>query len=140
MKKLNPIDDFKNFMFTQYFADGVKVTLGVLLPSLLFFQFGMIETGITLSLGALCVSIADTPGPWLHRKNGMLVCSLFIFFTALLTASINTNVYFVAVDFSFVLFVFDVLPIWKSSRICWYCCTFDYGFRYYTRKNVYKTF
>lgn len=114
MKSTNPIDDFRNFMFTQYFADGVKVTLGVLLPSLVFFQFGMIETGITLSLGALCVSIADTPGPWLHRKNGMLVCSLFIFFTALLTASINTNVYFVAVEIFLLCFLFSMFYVYGT--------------------------
>ncbi len=114
MKSTNPIDDFKNFMFTQYFSDGVKITLGVLLPSLVAFQFGMMEMGITLSLGALCVSIADTPGPWLHRKNGMLVTNLFIFFTALLTASINTNVYFVAVEIFLLCFLFSMFYLYGS--------------------------
>lgn len=112
--KNNPIDDFKNFMYTQYFADGVKVTLGVLLPSLVFFQFNRVEMGITLSLGALCVSIADSPGPWLHRKNGMAFTNLFIFLTALLTASINTNVYFVATEIFLLCFLFSMFYLYGA--------------------------
>ncbi|HEX7366865.1 MAG TPA: FUSC family membrane protein [Pelobium sp.] len=112
--KSNPIYDFKNFMFTQYFSDGVKITLGVLLPSLIFFQFDKLEVGITLSLGALCVSIADTPGPWIHRKMGMLFTNLFIFLTALLTVSINTNPFFVATEIFLLCFLFSMFYLYGS--------------------------
>ncbi len=112
--KSNPIDDFKNFMYTQYFSDGVKITLGVLLPSLIAFQFDKLEIGITLSLGALCVSIADTPGPWLHRKNGMLFTNLFIFLTALLTVNINTNLYLVAIEIFALCFLFSMFYLYGS--------------------------
>jgi uncharacterized membrane protein YccC len=112
--KNNPIDDFKNFMYTQYFSDGVKVTLGVLLPSLVFFQFNMLEIGLVLSLGALCVSIADSPGPWLHRKNGMLFTILFSFLTALLTVSINTNVYLVATEIFLLCFLFSMFYLYGT--------------------------
>ena len=101
-------------MYTQYFSDGVKVTLGVLLPSLIFFQFNMLEIGITLSLGALCVSIADTPGPWSHRKTGMLFTNIFIFLTALLTVSINTNVYLVATEIFLLVFLFSMFYLYGT--------------------------
>lgn len=112
--KSNPIDDFKNFTDTQYFSDGVKTTLGVLLPSLVFFQFNLLEIGITLSLGALCVSISDTPGPWVHRKNAMLFTNLFIFLTALLTVSINTNVYLVAAEIFLLCFLFSMFYLYGT--------------------------
>ena len=103
-----PLDDFKNFVYTQYFSDGIKITLGALLPSLIFFQFNLLEVGITLSLGALCVSIADSPGPWLHRKNGMIYTNIFIFITALLTASINHNPYLLAIEIFSLCFFIDI--------------------------------
>lgn len=109
---VKPLDDFRNFVYTQYFSDGVKITLGVLLPSLVFFQFKLIEVGITLSLGALCVSIADSPGPWLHRKNGMLYTNLFIFLTALLTSSINTNIYLLAIEIFGLCFLFSMFNVY----------------------------
>ena len=109
---VKPLDDFKNFVYTQYFSDGVKITLGVLLPSLIFFQFNLLEVGITLSLGALCVSIADSPGPWLHRKNGMLYTSIFIFLAALLTSSINTNNYLLAIEIFSLCFMFSMFNVY----------------------------
>lgn len=112
--KSTPIDDFKNFMYTQYFSDGVKITLGVLLPSLVFFQFNQLEVGLTLSLGALCVSIADTPGPWIHRKNGMLYTNIFIFLTALLTVSVNSNTYLVATEVFLLCFFFSMFYLYGS--------------------------
>ncbi|RKD14483.1 hypothetical protein BCY91_08410 [Pelobium manganitolerans] len=112
--KSNPIDDFRNFMYTQYFSDGVKVTMGVLLPSFIAFQFNHLEIGVTLSLGALCASIADSPGPWLHRKNGMLATNVLVFFTALLTVSINTNPYFVAVEIFFLCFLYAMFYLYGT--------------------------
>ncbi|MEO5910406.1 MAG: FUSC family membrane protein [Pelobium sp.] len=107
-----PLKDFRNFVYTQYFSDGIKITLGVLLPSLISFQFDQLELGITLSLGALCVSIADSPGPWLHRKNGMLYTNIFIFLTALLTALINTNSYLLAIEIFGFCFLFSMFNVY----------------------------
>lgn len=112
--KQNPIDDFKNFMYTQYFSDGVKITLGILLPSFLLFQLNYLEVGITLSLGAMCASIADSPGPWLHRKNGMIYTILFTFLTALLTALINFNAYLMAVEIFILCFLFSMFYVYGT--------------------------
>ncbi len=101
-------------MFTQYFSDGIKVTLGILLPSLLFFHLEMIEIGLTLSLGALCASIADSPGPWLHRKNGMFYTNILIFFTALLTAFINANLYLVALTIFILCFIYSMFHVYGA--------------------------
>lgn len=79
------------FLFSQYFSDGVRITLEIIIPALLFAYLGQLETGLSLSLGALCVSISDGPGPVVHKRNGMLFCNLFIFISALLTGFLNHN-------------------------------------------------
>ncbi len=106
--------NFREFVYGQYFSDGIKITIGVLLPSLIFFQFDYLLTGITISLGALCVSIADNPGPVTHRRNGMLYTNIFIFFTALLTGNINHNSYLLGLEILVLCFLFSMFHIYGS--------------------------
>src|SRR6185312_11513806 len=68
-----------------------------------------LEIGLSLSLGALCVSTADGPGPIVHKRNGMLYCNIFIFISALLTGLLNHNVlllgiFILASSFFFTMF------------------------------------
>ncbi len=79
------------FLFSQYVSDGVRITLEIIIPTLVFAYLGDLETGLGLSLGALCVSISDGPGPVVHKKNGMLYCNIFVFISALLTGFLNHN-------------------------------------------------
>ena len=77
------IKEYRRFINSHYLADGVRITAGVLLPSLILGNFGHLSTGIFLSLGAVCASITDNPGPIHHRRNGLLACCGIIFFVAL---------------------------------------------------------
>ena len=79
------------FLFSQYLADGVRTTLEIILPVIIFAQFGKMNLGFSVALGALCVSISDAPGPVEHKRNGMLYCNLFVFAMALLTGFVNGN-------------------------------------------------
>lgn len=63
----------------------------ILLPALIFSFFGNLETGVIISIGALCVSISDAPGPLVHKRNGMLYCNICIFLVALLTGFLNLH-------------------------------------------------
>lgn len=106
-----PIRSIQDFLLSTYFADGLRVTFGVLCPSLILAQFGMLQYGITLSLGALCASIVDSPGPIVHRRNAMLLTVVLITLISVLVGISNTNIYFtgvVLVVFSFAFSMFFV--------------------------------
>ena len=75
MKRLNT---YKNFFNGRYLSEGVRITAGIALPALIMGYLNMLPIGIVMSLGALCVSISDSPGPVRHRFNGMLYCNLLI--------------------------------------------------------------
>ena len=79
------------FLFSQYLADGIRVTLEIVIPTVIFSFLGKMEIGMMLSLGALCVSISDGPGPVVHKRNGMLFCNIFVFIMALVTGIFNHN-------------------------------------------------
>ena len=112
MQIRQPIRDIQDFLLSTYFADGLRITLGVLLPSLILAQFGMLKFGMTLSLGALCVSIVDSPGPMVHRRNAMLVTTVLIFVFSILTGLTNKSPYFVAFLLGASSFVFSMFYIY----------------------------
>lgn len=77
------IIEYRRFIYSHYLADGVRITAGILLPTLVLNFYGYLDTGTFLSLGALCTTITDNPGPIHHRRNGLLACCGIIFFVAL---------------------------------------------------------
>lgn len=80
------IRSYKSFVHSQYLYEGVRITIGLITPALLLAYFGLLQTGIVLSLGAMCVSVTDAPGPIIHRRNGMLACIASIFIVSLLSS------------------------------------------------------
>ena len=111
---MNQTREIKNFIFSQYFSDGLLITFGVLLPSLIFYHFNQIEIGITISLGALAVSIADNSGPVIHKRNGMLICNLFVFLTAILTGLINQSPILLGIEILVLCFFFSMFSVYGT--------------------------
>ncbi|GAB3696676.1 FUSC family membrane protein [Spirosoma flavus] len=102
------------FLSSQYFSDGVRITLSILLPSLLFRQLGHLEMGMALSLGALNVSIADAPGPVLHRRNGMLTTVLCGFLVTLVTGFARMNPYVMGGEILLFSFFFSMFAMYGN--------------------------
>lgn len=84
-------EQLRFFLFGQNFADGIRITMEIITPALVFAYFGHLEMGYVVSIGALCVSISDGPGPVVHKRNGMLFTNVFVFIMALLTGYLNAH-------------------------------------------------
>ncbi len=106
--------EIQSFFYSQYFSDGLRITLGVLLPSLILSQVDHFQTGLTLSLGALCVSGADNPGPLVHKRNGMFICSGLMFVVAIITGFARLNVYTLGAEIVVLAFVFSMFTVYGN--------------------------
>jgi len=104
----------KSHLFGQYLAYGIKVTVGIILPSIIFAWADDLQSGLIVSLGAFYVSIADHPGPVAHRRNGMLVTNLFILIVGLLSNISNQIPWFLAVEIPVFCFIFGMLMIYGA--------------------------
>lgn len=102
------------FLFSQYFSDGVRITLEIIIPAVFFSYLGDLETGLALSLGALCVSISDGPGPVVHKRNGMIFCNLFVFISALLTGFLNQNPVTLGILILLAAFIFTMFSVFGN--------------------------
>ncbi len=113
-----PSNEVKNFVLSSYFGDGLRITFGVLFPSLLLLEFDKINVGMTISLGALCASVVDSPGPIVHRRNAMLTTTLIVCFVALCTGLANLSAIFLGIliaGFSFFFSMFYVYGLRAAS-------------------------
>lgn len=106
--------EIQNFFYGQYFADGVRISLGTLIPVFLFSYLGNIQVGTTVSLGALMVGLADTPGPAGHRRNGMFICLGLVLLTALGINLINGYPVLLLAGIIFVSFTCSMFAVYGA--------------------------
>lgn len=111
---MNTPKKIRTFFFGQHLADGIRVTLEIVIPSVIFALMGDLKTGMILSLGALCVSISDGPGPVVHKRNGMLYCNIFIFLMALITGFVNTSILSLGIFVLFSTFFFSMFSVFGN--------------------------
>lgn len=110
----NNAREIQYFFYSQAFADGFRATLAILLPALLGLYTDHFETGLTISLGAMVVSLTDSPGPFIHRRNGMLFAALFAFVSALVTAFARMNLYTMGLEIVLAGFFFSMFTVYGN--------------------------
>ena len=106
--------DLSYFFFSQHFSDGLRTTLAIMLPAVLGAEWGQLATGITISTGALCVSIADTPGPLRHRRNGMVAALAAVALAATLTGLATAQVVVLGLVIAALSFSMTMLLVWGA--------------------------
>lgn len=111
------IKSYKRFINSHYLSDGVRITAGILLPAIILNYFGLLIVGVVLSLGAMCVSITDNPGPIQHRRNGMLICSGLVFLVSLLTGLVSTQPILLGVIIILFCFLCSMIAVYGSRAI-----------------------
>jgi uncharacterized membrane protein (TIGR01666 family) len=108
------IKKYEAFLHSYYLSGAVRITAGVVLPAVVFNHFNLLHVGITASLGALCVSVTDNPGPIHHRRNGMLVCVLFLFVVALFTGLASPFPIILGMFLFICCFLFSMIGVYGS--------------------------
>lgn len=106
--------EIKTFLYSQYFADGLRIAFGALVPALIFSYLGDIRTGIAVSLGAVITSIVDTPGPNKDRRNAMLILVGLIFIISFTTKTINQSDIAIAILLAILSFSMCMIAVYGT--------------------------
>ena len=104
--------DIQRFLYGQHFADGLRMTVLILVPAMVASYLGHIDMGMSMSIGALCVSISDTPGPAHHKQNAMLVSCAFILVVSILTGFLRMNVCVMGASLTVLAFFFAMFTMY----------------------------
>jgi uncharacterized membrane protein (TIGR01666 family) len=108
------LKEYRSFISSHYVGEGLRITTGILVPVLLFGYFNQLAIGLTVGLGALCVSITDNPGPIHHRRNGLVICALLIFVVALTASAIQPVHWLFMVLLPVCCFVFSMIGVYGA--------------------------
>ncbi len=108
------IKEYRSFINSYYLSDGVRMTIGIALPAIVFSYFNLLAAGIVVSLGAMCVSMPDNPGPIHHRRNAMMICTGIIFIVALLTGFAAPHPVLLGMLIFIVCFFFSMLGVYGA--------------------------
>jgi uncharacterized membrane protein (TIGR01666 family) len=106
------VKEVQYFFYSQAFADGLRSTVAILLPALIGSYTGHFKLGLTVALGAMCVSLTDAPGPILNKRNCMWFCATFAFLIAVVTALARTNPVLMGVEIVVVSFFFSMFVVY----------------------------
>lgn len=106
--------EIKSFFYSQYFSDGLRMSFGILFPSLLLMQFKQFDVGITMSLGAVCICTIDSPGPLYHKRNAMAVGNIFLFVVAVITGFARLNVFTLGIEITLLSFLFSMFTVYGN--------------------------
>ncbi len=104
----------RKFTTSQYWNTGVRITTGVMLPTLLLEHFGLLAVGMPFLWGALFVSITDAPGPIHHRRNGLLAAVAFNSITVLVTTSLHDYQAFLIIEIILLSFFYSMFGIFGN--------------------------
>ena len=106
--------EIKQFFYSQYFSDGLRMAAGILFPSLFFNFFGQFNTGLTMSLGAVCICTIDTPGPLMHKRNAMAIGNLCLFVVAVTTGFARLNIFTLGLEITAFSFFFSMFTVYGT--------------------------
>jgi len=106
--------EIKSFFYSQYFSDGLRISTGILLPSLVLMEFNQFDLGLTLSLGALCICVIDNPGPVTHKRNSMGVGNLCLFVVAAITGFARLNIFTLGLEITIFSFLFSMFTVYGN--------------------------
>ncbi|MBB5394727.1 FUSC family membrane protein [Mucilaginibacter sp. AK015] len=110
----NPKREIKSFFYGQYFSDGLRMSVGILVPSLVMMQLGNFSMGLTMSLGALCICTVDGPGPISHKRNAMAAGNLCMLAVAVITGFARFNVYTLGAEITLFSFLFSMFTVYGN--------------------------
>ena len=108
------VKEIKYFFYSQAFADGFRTSFAILCPSLVGLYFNSFQTGLTISLGSMCVSLTDAPGPVVHKRNGMLFATVFAFLMALITGFARLSAYTLGLEIAVAGFLFSMFNVYGN--------------------------
>ncbi|HET6225405.1 MAG TPA: FUSC family membrane protein [Bacteroidia bacterium] len=108
------VKSYKQFSTSYYVAEGVRITLGIMMPIIAFSMMGNVRAGITTALGVLCTSLCDSPGPLHHRKNAMLITIGLITAITLVTGfSVHLH-WLIALELLIGSFLFSMIGVYGA--------------------------
>ncbi|MBL0743783.1 FUSC family protein [Chryseolinea lacunae] len=108
------LKEVQKFTTSQYWSTGVRITAGVMVPTLILAQTDSLILGLPFLWGALFASLTDAPGPIHHRRNGLMASVALNTVTALVTLLLREHAALVLTEVVVFSFLFSLLGVYGA--------------------------
>lgn len=99
------------FINSQPFHEGLKITVAVLIPVVVFACFGHLHNGVTLGIGSIIASTPDLVGPYRERRQSLFINVAVIFAMSMLTRILPFSDVFLGLFIAFFSFAACMLTV-----------------------------
>lgn len=89
---MNYSAELKKFVTSQYVYSALRITLSTVIPCLVLAYFGVLKEYFLFPLGTSFVALTDQPGPFIRRRNALIV-AIISFITIALAASLAKGIF-----------------------------------------------
>ncbi len=87
---MNYATELRKFATSQSIFSAVRISLAIVIPSIVLAHFGLLKEYFLFPLATSFVGLTDQPGPFIRRRNS-LILACFCFFMVALVASFAKN-------------------------------------------------
>ena len=86
---MNYATELKKFATSQSIFSAVRITLAIVVPSMILAYFGLLKEFFIFPLATSFVGLTDQPGPFIRRRNALILAIICFFFVALIASLIK---------------------------------------------------
>lgn len=84
---MNYATELKKFASSQYIYSAVRITMAIVVPSIILAYFGLLQEYFLFPLATSFVGLTDQPGPFIRRRNA-LILAVGLFFSVAVIAGL----------------------------------------------------
>lgn len=84
---MNYATELRKFATSQYIFMAVRITLAIVVPSIILAYFGLLKEYFLFPLATSFVGLTDQPGPFIRRRNS-LILAIICFFAVSIIATL----------------------------------------------------
>jgi uncharacterized membrane protein (TIGR01666 family) len=106
--------ELRKFISSQYLYAGLRITAGVIIPAALLYHYGLLTSMIAIPLGALFVSLADSPGPIAHRRMGIFISIVLNSLVVLIAGYSRVSPFMIGVEIILFGIFFSLIAIYGN--------------------------
>ncbi|MGZ5197304.1 MAG: FUSC family membrane protein, partial [Kaistella sp.] len=81
---MNYATELRKFASSQYIFMAVRITLAIVVPSIILAYFGLLKEYFLFPLATSFVGLTDQPGPFIRRRNSLILAVICFFFVSVI--------------------------------------------------------
>lgn len=109
---MNYSSELKKFLTSQYIYSGVRIALAIVIPSIILAQLGLLKEFFLFPLGTSFVGLTDQQGPFIRRRNTLLLSVVTFFMIALIASLLKEYPFAVYLEIIIFGFFFSMIGVY----------------------------